>query len=167
MCLPGTIETVRARVEEEGPPKLDRRTALLGAAGVAVAAALPGRALGAPRAKERTQDLTHEFREGFPGFLGAPAVLDRQTAVTIPANGFYGQIWSFWEHNCTHLDVPAHFVTGGRFSPQISLDELVRPLVVVDISARAAANADAEVVASDLVGFERGTGASRAAPLLR
>ena len=47
MCLPGTIETVRARVEEEGLPKLDRRTALLGAAGAAVAAALPGRALGA------------------------------------------------------------------------------------------------------------------------
>ena len=41
MCLPGTIETVRARVEEEGLPKLDRRTALLGAAGAAVAAALP------------------------------------------------------------------------------------------------------------------------------
>ena len=146
MCLPGTIETVRARVEEEDLPKLDRRTALLGAAGVAVAAALPGRALGAPQSKDRTQDLTHEFREGFPGFLGAPAVLDRQTAVTIPANGFYGQIWSFWEHNCTHLDVPAHFVTGGRFSPQISLDELVRPLVVVDISDRAAADPDAEVV---------------------
>ncbi len=158
MCLPGTIETVRARVEEEAPPKLDRRTALLGAAGVAVAAALPGRALGASQAKDRTQDLTHEFREGFPGFLGAPAVLDRQTAVTIPANGFYGQIWNFWEHNCTHLDVPAHFVTGGRFSPQISLDELVRPLVVVDISERAAADPDAEVVPADLVRFERGHG---------
>ena len=26
--------------------------------------------------------------------------------------------WTFWEHNCTHLDVPAHFVTGGRFSPR-------------------------------------------------
>ena len=120
MCLPGTIETVRARVEEEGLPKLDRKTALLGAAGVAVAAAFPGRALANDddRRSDRLQDLTHEFREGFPGFLGAPAVLDRQTAVTIPANGFYGQIWSFWEHNCTHLDVPAHFVTGGRFSPR-------------------------------------------------
>ena len=32
MCLPGTIETVRARVEQEGLPRLDRRAALLGAA---------------------------------------------------------------------------------------------------------------------------------------
>jgi kynurenine formamidase len=158
MCLPGTIETVRARVEEEGLPKLDRRTALLGAAGAAVAAALPGRALGAKLPTNRLQDLTHEFREGFPGFLGSPNVIDRQVTVTIPANGFYGQTWTFWEHSCTHLDVPAHFVTGGRFSPEIPLDELVRPLVVVDISARAAANADAEVLVSDLVAFERGSG---------
>lgn len=157
MCLPGTIETVRARVEEEGLPKLDRRTALLGAAGAAVAAALPGRAH-AKGSPNRMQDLTHEFREGFPGFLGAPSVLDRQTAVSIPVNGFYGQIWTFWEHNCTHLDVPAHFVAGGRFSPQISLEELVRPLAVVDISSRAAANADAEVLVSDLVAFERREG---------
>ena len=156
MCLPGTIETVRARVEQEGPRKLDRRTALLGAAGVAVAAAFPASALGRDEPKKnRLQDLTHEFREGFPGFLGAPAVLDRQTAVTIPANGFYGQIWSFWEHNCTHLDVPAHFVTGGRFSPQMSLDELIRPLVVVDISERAATDPDTEVTPTDLRRFER------------
>ena len=157
MCLPGTIEAVRARVEEEGLPKLDRRTALLGAAGAAVAAALPSRAY-AKGSGNRLQDLTHEFREGFPGFLGAPSVLDRQVTVTIPANGFYGQTWTFWEHNCTHLDVPAHFVSGGRFSPDISLEELVRPLAVVDISARAAGNADAEVLVSDLVGFERREG---------
>ena len=157
MCLPGTIETVRARVEEEGVPKLDRRTALLGAAGAAVAAALPSRAY-AKGSANRMQDLTHEFREGFPGFLGAPSTLDRQVTVTIPANGFYGQTWTFWEHNCTHLDVPAHFVAGGRFSPEITLEELVRPLAVVDISARAAANADAEVLVSDLVAFERHEG---------
>jgi kynurenine formamidase len=159
MCLPGTIETVRARVEEEGLPKVDRRTALLGAAGAAVAATFPGRALAARADKPgRVQDLTHEFREGFPGFLGAPNLIDRVTTVTIPANGFYGQTWHFWEHSCTHMDVPAHFVTGGRFSPQIPLDELVRPLAVVDISRRAASNPDAEVLVSDLVAFERSEG---------
>jgi kynurenine formamidase len=161
MCLPGTIETVRARVEEEGLPKLDRRAALLGAAGAAIAATLPGQALGANLPTNRLQDLTHEFREGFPSFLGAPAVIDRQVTVTIPANGFYGQTWTLWEHSCTHLDVPAHFIQGGRFSPQITLDELIRPLVVIDIKARAAANADAEVLVSDLVDFEHGHGRIR------
>ena len=155
MCVPGTIETVRARVEEEGLPKLDRRTALLGAAGAAVAAAFPGRALGAKLPTNRLQDLSHEFREGFPGFLGAPSALDRQTAVTIPANGFYGQVWTMWEHICTHMDVPAHFIEGGRTSPELELDELIAPIAVVDISKRVAREPDTVVTPLDLAWFER------------
>jgi kynurenine formamidase len=158
MCLPGTIETVRERVEQEGPPKLDRRAALLGAAGAAVAAALPGRALGAATPTNRLQDLTHVLREDFPLFLGAPVVTDREVIVTVPANGFYAQRWTFWEHVGTHIDAPAHFIAAGRTSPELTLDELVRPLVVIDISARAATNPDAEVLPSDLVAFERGHG---------
>jgi kynurenine formamidase len=155
MCLPGTIETVRERVEQEGVPKLDRRAALLGAAGVALAATLPGRALGSTTGTNRLQDLTHVFREGFPMFLGAPPAPDREVLVTVPANGFYGQQWTFWEHTATHLDVPAHFIADGRQSPEIPLEELVRPLVVIDISARAASDPDAVVLPGDLVAFER------------
>lgn len=155
MCLPGTIETVRERVEQEGVPRLDRRTALLGAAGVALAATLPARALGSTTAANRLQDLTHVFREGFPMFLGAPPAPDREVIVTVPANGFYGQRWTFWEHTATHLDVPAHFIAHGRQSPEIPLEELVRPLVVIDISARAASDPDAVVLPGDLVAFER------------
>lgn len=158
MCLPGTIETVRERVEREGLPRLDRRAALLGAAGMAVAAALPARALASNTPTNRLQDLTHVFREGFPMFLGAPPGPDREVLVTVPANGFYGQRWTFWEHSGTHLDVPAHFVDGGRTSPEITLEELVRPMVVIDISARAARNPDAVVVPADLVAFERHNG---------
>ena len=88
MCLPGTIETVRERVEQEGVPRLDRRAALLGAAGVALAATLPGRALGSTNPTNRLQDLTHVFREGFPMFLGAPPAPDREVVVTVTANGF-------------------------------------------------------------------------------
>lgn len=155
MCLPGTIETVRERVEQEGVPRLDRRAALLGAAGVALAATLPGRALGSTNPTNRLQDLTHVFREGFPMFLGAPPAPDREVVVTVPANGFYGQQWTFWEHTATHLDVPAHFIVDGRQSPEIPLEELVRPLVVIDISARAASDPDAVVLPGDLVAFER------------
>ena len=44
----------------------------------------------------------------------------------------------FWEHTATHMDVPGHFVAGGRTSEKIALYELVGPIVVVDISERAA-----------------------------
>ena len=158
MCVPGTVETVRARADADGI-RLDRRGALLGAAAAAVAATVPGRALAAPRhSTKRLQDLTHVFREGFPSFLGAPAVIDRTVVVTIPDNGFYGQHWTFWEHSCTHMDVPGHFVQGGRKSPDLVPEELIVPAVVIDISSRVASNPDAMLTLDDVRSFERGHG---------
>jgi kynurenine formamidase len=136
-----------------------RRAALLGGAGAAAYAALPGAASARGRGgrrdrKRRLVDLSHEFREDFPAFPKSPPT-SRETAVTIPANGFYGQVWTIWEHICTHMDVPAHFVEGGRTSPELTLDELVTPIVVVDISRRAAREPDTVVTPHDLERFER------------
>jgi kynurenine formamidase len=160
MCVPGTLETVRQRIEHEGPPRLSRRAALAAGAGAAFAAALPGAASAHGRRDgtwgrpKRLVDLSHEFREDFPVFPGAPPT-SRATAVTIPANGFYGQVWTMWEHICTHMDVPAHFVEGGRTSPELPIEELIAPVVVVDISGRVAAEPDTVVTPEDLEGFER------------
>jgi kynurenine formamidase len=156
MCAPGTIETVRQRFEqEEGLVRLDRRTALLAGAGAAVAAALPGRALAAPvRRGTKAQDLSHVFRVSSPMFPGVPRPM-RETFVTVPVNGFYGQIWTIWEHTATHLDVPAHFIVGGRTTPQLTLDELLAPIAVIDISQRAASNPDTLVTIDDLRSYER------------
>jgi kynurenine formamidase len=161
MCVPGTLETVRGRAEREGTARLSRRAALgAGAAAMAAAAALPGAASargdhrGGHGAKQRLIDLTHEFRDDFPAFPGAPPT-SRETAVTIPEDGFYGQVWTIWEHICTHMDVPAHFITGGRTSPELGLDELIAPIVVVDISRRVAREPDTVVTVDDLVRFER------------
>lgn len=159
MCVPGTLETVRERVEREGPPRVSRRVALLAGTGAVATTALPGAASargrgGRGKGKRRLVDLSHEFREDFPAFPGAPPT-SRETVVTIPANGFYGQVWTIWEHICTHMDVPAHFIEGGRTSPEFALDELVAPIVVVDISRRAAGEPDTVVTPDDLERFER------------
>jgi kynurenine formamidase len=159
MCVPGTLETVRDRMEREGPPRVSRRVALASGAGALTAAALPGTAsargrLGDHRRRGRLVDLSHEFRDDFPAFPGAPPT-SRETAVTIPANGFYGQVWTIWEHICTHMDVPAHFIEGGRTSPEMALEELVAPIVVVDISGRVATEPDTVVTPDDLERFER------------
>jgi kynurenine formamidase len=154
MCLPGTVETVRRRADDEGV-RFDRRAALLAGAGAALAAALPGRALASNTPTNRVQDLTHVFRESFPMFLGAPVRPDREVIVTVPVNGFYAQKWTFWEHTGTHMDVPAHFVENGRTSPELTPEELIVPAVVVDISARVAGDPDAVVTPDDLRSFER------------
>ncbi|HEX2304108.1 MAG TPA: cyclase family protein [Gaiella sp.] len=135
---------------------MTRRTALLGAAGVALAGALPGTARGVRPAKGRFADLTHTFRAGFPVFTFDPPA--RRTLVTIPTAGFYSQEWTFGEHSGTHMDAPGHFVPGGRFSPEIAPDELIVPIVVVDIAERAAADPDAMLLVDDLIQFERGHG---------
>jgi kynurenine formamidase len=158
MCVPGTLETVRERSEREGPPRVSRRVALAAGAGAMTAAALPGAASadgrGSSRRREKLVDLSHVFRHDFPTFPGAPPSSVR-TAVTIENDGFYGQVWTIWEHICTHMDVPAHFVAGGRPSPELSLDELIAPVVVVDISERVAGEPDTVVTPDDLTRFER------------
>jgi kynurenine formamidase len=155
MCLPGTAEIVREQVEAGGAPRVDRRTALLGAAGAALAASFPASALanGGPGRRDRAADLTHTFTAGFPVFTFDPP--ERSTLVTIPSGGFYAQKWTFGEHSGTHMDAPGHFVVGGRLSPQITVQELIVPIVVVDISKRAEDDPNAMVEVDDLKKFER------------
>ena len=156
MCLPGTIETVREQTQAEGGPRVDRRTAILGAAGVALTAAFPAGALasrGGGR-KGRVADLTHTFTDGFPVFVVGTGP-ERETIADFPTSGFYAQRWTFGEHSGTHMDAPGHFVPGGRLSPEITPQELVAPIVVVDITAKAASNPNAMVELEDLRNFER------------
>jgi kynurenine formamidase len=153
MCLPGTVEAVREQTDADDGRRFDRRTALAGGVAAAVAASFPARAFAHRPPKKRLQDLTHVFTEGFPVFTFDPPA--REDLVTIPTGGFYSQKWTFGEHSGTHMDAPGHFVTGGRLSPEITPQELIVPIVVIDISDRAAHDHDATVTVDDLRRFER------------
>jgi hypothetical protein len=151
MCVPGTVEAVR----ESG---VTRRAALAGGGAAALTALVPGTAAAQRRGRRRRRrrrvvDLTHTFRAGFPVYTGnEPA---RRTLVTIPADGFYAQEWTFGEHSGTHMDAPGHFKEGGRFASQLRPSELVLPIVVIDISRRARRDPDTVVRPDDLRRFER------------
>lgn len=167
MCVPGTADVVRASLAHEsgGPerplPRVSRRAALAAGAGALAAVALPqsatakhGRGRGRGRGRTRVVDLSHPYSERFPIFPGTPRTT-RRTHVTIEQDGFYGQVWELWEHTCTHMDVPAHFIPGGRTSEEISPRELIAPIVVLDIADRAARDPDTEVTPDDVLRFER------------
>jgi kynurenine formamidase len=151
MCVPGTVEAVR----ESG---VTRRAALAGGGAAALTALVPDMAAAQRRGRRRRRrrrvvDLTHTFRAGFPVYTGnEPA---RRTLVTIPADGFYAQEWTFGEHSGTHMDAPGHFKEGGRFASQLRPSELVLPIVVIDISRRARRDPDTVVRPDDLRRFER------------
>jgi kynurenine formamidase len=165
MCLPGTVETVRERIE--AGDGITRRATLAGAGGAALAALLPaeaqarrGRGRGGGRGhgrdkggRERHQDLTHVFTAGFPVYTGDPP--SRRTLTTVAANGFYSQEWTFGEHSGTHMDAPGHFIADGRLVPALRPSELFAPAAVIDISRRAASDPDAVVEVDDLRRFER------------
>ena len=54
------------------------------------------------------------------------------------------------EHGGTHLDAPIHFFEGRQTADQVPLDSLIGPAVVIDVTERAAANADYQLTARDI-----------------
>lgn len=159
MCLAHTAATIH----EHRATGLTRRAALLGGAAAAVSAALPGTAAAEPRhgpplpgrgRHRRLQDLTYEFRVDFPVFTPEEAPT-RRDAVTFEDSGYYLQEWTFYEHTATHLDAPGHFTPGGRLSPDLTLEDLLAPAVVIDVADRARRDPDTTVTIDDVRRFER------------
>jgi kynurenine formamidase len=154
MCLPGTAEVIHHQVEPEDRHHLGRRRLLTGAvvAAPALAFSTPAHA-DDRRSRCRLQDLTHVVTEDFPVFaFDQPA---REGQATIPGDGFYSQRWTLGEHSGTHMDAPGHFIPGGRLAPDITAQELLAPMVVLDITDRAARDPDTVVTVDDLIRFER------------
>jgi len=58
------------------------------------------------------------------------------------------------EHGGTHLDAPRHFAEGKWTADEIPLDRLIGPAIKIDISTKAAQNADAQLTPSDLQAWE-------------
>lgn len=179
MCLPGTRHTVRARqsdaqappthcgastrehaaVDDFVPKHTVSRRALLGAGlGTGLVAALPTAASARRVPTRRMVDLTHTFAHDMPTY-GAEKP-SRETMEQFPPQpegefGFYNQRWLFTEHVGTHLDAPGHVIGGGRLSPDLTLDELFAPAVVIDIADKASEDPNAVVTVADVVAFER------------
>src|ERR1700682_3682750 len=92
-------------------------------------------------------DLTHSFAPGIPHWHGFPEE-KRETAYWYEkgkgslGEGFFAEIYTHVGQWGTHVDPPAHFIRGLRTVDQISLQEMILPLVVIDVHAESAKNAD-------------------------
>lgn len=97
-------------------------------------------------------DLTHTLTDTFPFVpvkkLTYPFKL--LPMATLEKNGVAANSWQIHEHLGTHIDAPNHFVAGARSLDQIALADLIVPVVVVDISGKAARNPDATLTVADL-----------------
>ncbi len=73
---------------------------------------------------------------------------------TLEADGVYSGAFSTAEHLGTHLDAPNHFEAGQPSVDQIRLEDLIAPLVVVDIQEACRANPDYRLTLEDLESWE-------------
>ncbi|HEX2418668.1 MAG TPA: cyclase family protein [Micromonosporaceae bacterium] len=148
MCLSGTSahghQHSHGHSHEHGGG-VSRRALFTGGAAAALLAAMPA---SPARASGNIADLTHTLTAGFPVYgLANPT---KETVLTISEDGVYMQSWTMGEHTGTHVDVPGHFVTGGRLLDEITPAELVLPAEVINISSRVASNPDTQVTVADI-----------------
>lgn len=154
MCLPACQKKISETLN------MGRRNFLksMGAAGAAALA--PAAFAPAPHSNgvsviryREIVDLTHTLFELFPTFFGGQQ-LEIETIFDIATDGFNLKQWTLNEHTGTHMDAPFHF-SDQDSADEIPVENLVGPLAVVDIRAKAAANPDAQLTPDDLKAYER------------
>lgn len=153
MCHHCVTEAVKQRM-------LSRRAFLAGApaaaAGAALAATMPAPPALAKGAST-VLDMTHTLSPEFPTFFGEQQVWMDQK-FNFADNGFNLFEVRVNEHTGTHMDAPLHFSADGASVDEIPISQLVVPLAIVDIRARAAEDPDAQVTPDDIKAWRDANG---------
>ncbi len=149
MCDLCVIERVKDRM-------LSRRDVFRVGAGGAAAAALLTTTAGVPPALAQghaaVTDLTHTLSEEFPTFGGSPGIA-YDKLFDMARDGYNLYSLTINEHTGTHLDAPLHFSADGASVDELPVADLVIPLCVVDIRARAAEDRDTRLTPDDLTSW--------------
>jgi kynurenine formamidase len=151
MCVPGCEAAVHRTLSRR---RFFRGASAVTAASFAATAVTPAQA---QRNFASVVDLTHTLSPQFPTFFGVPGIaLDKK--YDFKKDGFNLNWWRIAEHAGTHIDAPIHFSENGATLEKIAADQLVVPLAVVDVSAKAARNADYAMTRQDLADWEARNG---------
>jgi kynurenine formamidase len=97
-------------------------------------------------------DLTHAFEPGIPHYAPFPDEERRVVFGFKPNGGTLGSGFLVHEYRHvgqwgTHVDPPAHFIEGGRTLDALPVEEMVLPLVVLDV--REQVSSDSGFAATD------------------
>jgi kynurenine formamidase len=105
--------------------------------------------------KTRVLDLSYAISDQLVPWPGDEKWFEAKVNATVEKNGYFTR--SFWmlEHYGTHLDAPAHFPPGKTTVDQIPVKQLFGPAVVLDVRAEGAKDADYQLPASRIEGWEK------------
>ena len=101
----------------------------------------------------RVVDLTQPLSPQTVMWPGAPQPA-METILTVAHDGFYNRLVTVVEHSGTHFDAPCHMVEGTASVEQIPPEQLVRPLVVIDIADAIAGDPDGVLTLDQVHAFE-------------
>ena len=92
-------------------------------------------------------DLTHAFRPGIPHYHAFPdeertVVFHFDEGVGTTGHGFLAHEYRHIGQWGTHMDPPSHFVRDGRAMDEVGVEEMILPLVVLDVRAQVEADPD-------------------------
>ncbi len=151
MCDICVINAVKDRMLSrrslfKGAAMAGAAAALAGATGTAASAASHG---GKTASLDAPADMTHAIHPDFPTYFGDPQYSEEQL-FHFDKNGFNLKQFTVNEHTGTHIDAPLHFSADGHSVDEIPIAQLVAPLCVIDIKARSAEDADAQVTPDDI-----------------
>ncbi|WP_339162475.1 cyclase family protein [Siminovitchia sp. FSL H7-0308] len=98
-------------------------------------------------------DLTHAFGPDTPHF----EAFNDATFETLfnHDEGFFAQQFSFAGQYGTHIDAPIHFIRDTRYIHELTLKELILPLIVIDVSKEVENNHHFTLSIDDLFAFEK------------
>jgi kynurenine formamidase len=125
---------------------------VLGVTFVAGACSAPAPAVPPSFPEGELVDLTHTFDTTTLFWPTSDPFRLESVAKGMTPGGYYYEANNFFtaEHGGTHIDAPIHFAAGRPSVDRIPLDRLVGPAVVIDVSAKAATDADYQVTAADI-----------------
>jgi kynurenine formamidase len=151
MCAPNVMQSVRDEISRRG-----FLTTLAGAvAATAVASPAPAQQKPVRLAKgfRDVHDLTHTFTPKTPVFPAFKPI-QIKPKFSIAKDGFFANEITFDEHTGTHMDGPAHFISGGPTADKLPADRFLAPLAIISIESKAARDADAVVTVDDVLAWE-------------
>ncbi|HUW39904.1 MAG TPA: cyclase family protein [Rectinemataceae bacterium] len=78
-------------------------------------------------------DLSHTITGSMPVYPGTEAP-DIRDATSILRDGFAEKLLRFYSHTGTHIDAPAHMLSGANTLDSLSIENFMGPACVIDVS---------------------------------
>ncbi|MBO0346107.1 cyclase family protein [Roseibium limicola] len=154
MCPPGCLHSICEKATRRGFLKAGFTLAVGSAA--AASGGFTAEAVASEKkslAFSEMTDMSHALYEGFPTF-GGEKWFTVENIVNFKENKVNLNRWTLMEHTGTHMDAPIHFSEDGMTADLIPISDLVVPLAVIDISARAQDDPDTSLTPDDIKAWE-------------